>query len=177
MHVGALHAQRVRVLEILGDVALGDGVHGGVLLVSALDHLVVDVGEVLHEGHVVSQMGQKAAQRVKDDERAGVADVKIVVYRRAAGVDADLALVNGYKRLLFAAERVVNHHLFHNHAPFQNQTAAPHTEAWPRFHSAYLLKGDNGADRPGLLNFGAEAPGRTVRRGSLRRLAAVTADL
>ena len=113
MHVGALHAQRLRVLEILGNVLLSDGFHRGALLVGAADHLIIDIGEILHEGHVIAQMRKKAAQRIEDHERARVADMEIIVNRWAAGIDTHMAFPDRHKRLLFAAKRIVNVHGFH----------------------------------------------------------------
>ena len=67
--------------------------YGDALAVCAVDHLVVDVGEVLDEGHVVAQVLHETAQRVEYDEGPGVADVEIVVHRGAAGIDAHLAFM------------------------------------------------------------------------------------
>ena len=120
VHVRPLHADGLGVLEVFGDVLLRDGLHGGALFVGPLDHLVVDVGEVLHEGHVVAQVAHEPAQRVKDDEGAGVADVKIVVHGGPAGIDAALALAHRHEGLLFAGQGVVNHHLFHGD-PLQSE--------------------------------------------------------
>ena len=113
MHVRGLHTQCGGVLEVLLDVLLRDGLDGGVLLVGAADHLVVDVGEVLHEFHIVAQVHKEAAQGVEDDEGARVSDVEEVVNRRAAGVDAHLALVHRHQGLLLAAQRVEYVHGFH----------------------------------------------------------------
>ena len=110
VHRGRADAQGFGVGEVLGDVALGDLPDGHALLVGAADHLVVDVGEILHEGHFVAAIFQIAAKHVKDDEGTRVADVKEVVYRRTAGIDAHLALVKGHKGFLFPGHAVVDLH-------------------------------------------------------------------
>ena len=107
---GPAHAQGLHVLEILGDEALAQGLDGGALLVGAVDHLVVDVREVLHERHIVAPPLQVPAQHVKDDQRPRVADVNVVVHRRAAGVDAHLALVQGLELFLLPGLRVIDPH-------------------------------------------------------------------
>ena len=110
MHRGRTDAQRLGVGEIFGDVALGNLRDGHALLVGAADHLVVDVGEVLHEGHFVAPVFQVAAQHVKDDEGARVSDVKEIIDRGPAGIDAHLSLVEGHERFLFPGHAVVNLH-------------------------------------------------------------------
>ena len=109
---GLAHAQRLDVLEVLGDKALAQLLDGGALLVGAVDHLVVDVGEVLHERHVVAAPLQVPAQHVEHDERTRVADVNVVVDRRAAGVDAHLALVQGNQFFFSSRLRVIDPHRF-----------------------------------------------------------------
>ena len=107
---GALDAQRVRVLVVLGDEALAQLLDGDALLVGAADHLVVDVGEVLHELDLVALVLQVPAQRVKHDERARVADVEVIVDGRAAGVNANLALLDRDEFLLAAGLCIIDQH-------------------------------------------------------------------
>ena len=64
---------------------------GTALLVGAVDDLVVDVGDVLDEADVEALPLQVAADHVEGQERARVADVDVVVDRRAADVHRDLA--------------------------------------------------------------------------------------
>ena len=135
MHVRLHHAQGFGVLEVFADVLFGDGVHGGVFLIGAADHLVVDVREILHEGYVVTHVLEKAPQGIEDDKGARVADVEVVVHRRAAGVDADFALVDGDELFLFARHGVENLHAVPSVS--MKKRPAPLTEAWPRFHSAF----------------------------------------
>lgn len=104
---GALDAQRVGVFVIIGDGFLGQLLHGDAVAVGAGDHLVVDVGEVLHEGDFVAAELEIAAQHVEDDEGTGVADVEIVVYGGAAAVKSDLSFVQRDERLLFTRQIVI----------------------------------------------------------------------
>ena len=100
MHGGRLDAERLRIDEVLLDILLRDLVGGNALLVGALDDLVVNVGEVLHKGDVVAAVLEVTAEHVEHDDRAGVADVDVVIHRRAAGVHAHLALLDGHELFL-----------------------------------------------------------------------------
>ena len=102
---GRTDAQTLGVGQILSNIALGD-------FFGAADHLVVDVGEVLHEGHIVAAELQVPAQGVKDADRAGVADVDKVIDGRPAGVHLDLARLQRDKFLLLSGEGVENFHFF-----------------------------------------------------------------
>ena len=108
----ALDAQRVRVGVVFLDEAVAQLLDGDALLVGAADHLVVDIREVLDVLDLVALVFQIAAQRVEHDERARVADVEIVVDRRAAAVNAHLARLDGLEFLLAARLRIIDlHHL------------------------------------------------------------------
>ena len=111
MHGGGADAQRLGVHEILLDVAVGDLLDRYALFIGLADHLVVDVGEILHEGHFVAPVFQIAPQHVEDDEGPGVADVEVVVDGGAAGVNAHLSLMNGLELLFFPGHAVVNLHI------------------------------------------------------------------
>ena len=103
----ALDAERVGILVIIGDGLFGQLLYGDAVAVGAGDHLVVDIGEVLHERDFVAAELEIAAQHVEDDEGARVADVKIVVYGGAAAVKGDLSFVQRDKGLLFTRQIVI----------------------------------------------------------------------
>ena len=118
-------AERVRVGKVLGDVFFGDLLAGDALLVGALDDLVVHVGEVLHERHLVAAVLQIAAQHVEHDDRARVADVDVVIHRRAAGVHTHFARLDRHELFLLHGHGVVQ---FHIQAPLRricNKKAPP----------------------------------------------------
>ena len=110
MHGGGTDAQRLRVLIILGDKAIAQLLDGDAFFIGAADHLIVDIGEILHKRNLVAAMLQIPAQHVEHDKGTGVADMKIIVYRRAAGIDARFARMNGHKLFLAAGFAVVNLH-------------------------------------------------------------------
>ena len=115
-HVGPPDPQGIGVLVVFPDEARGEVGDLDALGMGALDHLVVDVREVLDEGDLIPQMLQVAAQDVEDDERARVADVKEVVDRRAAAVEGDASRGQGDERLLFARQVVIKRQT-HGNAP------------------------------------------------------------
>ena len=128
VHIRRADAEAFRVGEILVDVALGNDIVGHALLARAADDLVVDVGEVLHEGHGIAAVFEVAAEHVEDDKAARVADMEVVVDGRAAGVHLDLAGLNRDKFLFFAGERVVK---LHGCCPFRRrQTARCRPRPW-----------------------------------------------
>ena len=85
---GLLAVEACGILQILGLEALGDLLHGGAFLLPLPDELVINVGDVGDIDHLVAAVFQIAAQGVEYDQRAGVADVDIVVNGRAADIDA-----------------------------------------------------------------------------------------
>ena len=104
-HVGGAHDADELVGELRRDL-------GGrtALLVGALDDLVIDIGEVLGERDLVAARDEPATNHVKADERAGIADVDVVVDRGAAHVHADLAGLDGLELFLFMGSAVVDTH-------------------------------------------------------------------
>ena len=57
--------------------------------------------------YAVSGMRERPAQYVLKDVRAEIADVRVVVYRRPAGIEADLVLADGLKCFFAAGECIV----------------------------------------------------------------------
>ena len=110
MHRGGTDAQGLGVLIVFLNEPVAQLLHGDAFLVGALDHLVVDVGEVLHEGDFIAPVLKVPPQHVKGDEGPGVADVEIIVHRGAAGVNAHLAGMQGHEFFLFSCCAVVNLH-------------------------------------------------------------------
>ena len=131
LHGGLFAVQPGGVLEVLGLKALGHFLHGGALLLALLDELIVDIGDVGNVDHLVAPVFQIAAQGVEHDQRAGVADVDIVINGRAADVDTVLAGHLRYKFFLLSGQGVEDLHgqfsfLFQTEAAKQNAPGAVH---------------------------------------------------
>ena len=107
---GLFAVQTGGILEVLGLEALGDFLHGSTLLLALLDELVVDVGDVGDIDDLVAAVLKVTAQGIEDDERAGVADVDIVVDGGAADVDAVLARHLRHELFLLAGQGVEDLH-------------------------------------------------------------------
>ena len=107
---GFAAVQAFGVLEVLGLEPLGHLFHGGALLLGLGDQLVVDVGDVGDIDHLVAPVLQVAAQGVKDNEGAGVADVDVVVNSGAADVDAVLPGDLGDKLFFLSGKGIKNLH-------------------------------------------------------------------
>ena len=110
MHGSRMNAQTLGVDKVFLDVAVSDDVIGHTFLICLLDNFVVNIRKVLHELDVIAAVLKIAAQRIKNNERARVADVEIVVHSRAAGVHLDLARLQRDKLFLFARHRVIQFH-------------------------------------------------------------------
>ncbi|OQB90409.1 MAG: hypothetical protein BWX83_00853 [Candidatus Cloacimonetes bacterium ADurb.Bin117] len=74
------------------------------------DDLVFDVGDVLHVIHFVAAEFEVAAEDVKSEKGAGVADVEVVIDSWSAGIHFHLARSEGNKFLLGALGGVVQKH-------------------------------------------------------------------
>ena len=104
-HVGGAHDADELVGELRRDLGSRTA-----LLVGALDDLVVDIGEVLGERDLVAARDEPASNHIEADERAGIADVDVVVDRGAAHVHANLAGLDGLELFLFMGSAVVDTH-------------------------------------------------------------------
>ena len=80
--------------------------------------LVVDVGDVLHQRHLVALVLEEALEQGENDERPRVADVDAPVHRGAAGVDAHAAIRARLEGLAPAAARVVERDVPHACGPY-----------------------------------------------------------
>jgi hypothetical protein len=109
LDIGTAEAEVVRVLEEPAGRALGYLAAADALGDRLLVDVVVDVGDVLDERHVVAARLEPALDPDGQHERPRVADVDALVDRRAARVDADRA---GRRRKLLdpAGERVIEPH-------------------------------------------------------------------
>ena len=79
------------------DVAFAHRLHRAALGGGAGEDLVVDVGVILHKGHLIAQPEQVTAQHIPHDVAAGMAEVAEVVDGDAAAVDRDLARAEGHE--------------------------------------------------------------------------------
>ncbi len=83
---------------------------GATLLVGAVDDLIVHVGEVLGKGDLVALVHEVAANHVKREERARVANVNLVIDGGATDIHANLARLDGFELLLPVRLGVVDLH-------------------------------------------------------------------
>ena len=93
-------------------IALGNFGHGGAFLVRALYKLIVNIGKILNKAYLITSPLKIAAQNVKNAKRARVAYVNVVINRRSAGVNFNLALGYRLKFILFPCQGVKYPHWF-----------------------------------------------------------------
>ena len=72
-----------------------------------MDDAVVHVGEIHYLQDAIAGRAQEAAQNVLKHEGTKISDVREIVDRRAASVDANFALVNRLERFQAICKRVV----------------------------------------------------------------------
>src|SRR5215211_7219988 len=106
-------AKPVRVLDVGGDHVARQVLARHAALAGRIVDLVVHVGDVLDEPHLVALVPQEALEQPEDDERARVADVHPRVDRGPAGVDPDPAGLPRLERNDLPGERVVDADLTH----------------------------------------------------------------
>ena len=107
---GPLHPQGVRIHVVFLDVAVRDLLDGAALLIGLADELIVDVGEILDEFHLVAPVLQVPAQGIEHHEGPGVANMEVIIHRRAAHIHADLPRFQGDELFLFAGHGVIDLH-------------------------------------------------------------------
>ena len=110
MHGGLPHAQPLGVHPELLDIPGGDLLIADPFLIGPADDLVVDVGEVLDEFHLVAPPFQVPAQHVEHAQGPRVADMDVVVHRGAARVNARHSRLQRHQLFLLAGQGVVNLH-------------------------------------------------------------------
>ena len=113
LEVGPSEPELVRVLDVPAARVLGQL---GARARGRRVDLVVDVGDVLCQRHVVAGASEPAREPHGQDERAGVADVDPLVDGWPANVHRDRLTGLFVKRFLFAGERAV-HLQFVVHGP------------------------------------------------------------
>ena len=162
---GLLAVQALGVLEVLGLEALGDLLHGGALFLPFLDELVVNVGDVGNVDHLVAAVLQITAQGIEHDQRAGVADVDVVVNRRAADVDAVLARHLRHKFFLLTGQGVEN---LHGISAFLWGSGSGRAVVSPAFSSgaSHPCPAHRGRCAPQWCSRSAAGPPHTVHRGT-----------
>ena len=82
--------------------------HRHAALVSFVDQLVVDVGNVHDPVHFIAAVGEVSFDAIEDHGSDHVTDMRLVVNRGSAEVDADFPGLDGAEGLFLLMERVVN---------------------------------------------------------------------
>ena len=79
-------------------------------VITAADHLVVDVREVLHKADLITAVFQIAAHGVEYDKRARVPDMEKIINRWSAGVHGYLPGYEWNEFFLSARHRIIDLH-------------------------------------------------------------------
>ena len=106
-HIGLAPIEAAHVLEEGALLAPAELAPVHAVTRGALQDRFIDVGDVLRVPHACSARLEEPREHVEDEERARVAEMGRVVWRHAAHVDRDGALVAGTEREGAAPSRVV----------------------------------------------------------------------
>ena len=122
--VGATDIQLVHHAKICVNILIRNVFPCDAALVRRADNLVVHVREILDIAHLIAALRKEPPDHIPSHKRSRVADMRIVVRRDAADVNADLARFQRRKNLLLPRHRVVNLdfpcHSYFLHLIFQN---------------------------------------------------------
>ena len=118
-------AQRAHVVPIMALVQLGDRRRINSFRPGRLDDLVVDVGDVAGIDQAVGavEVTKQARERVEDDRRAGIADMRPVVDGRTADIHRHATRIGRGEDPLLAGHRVVK--ADRRHCAFRASSASP----------------------------------------------------
>ena len=92
INIGAFDIERIHSLEIGINVAAGNVAPLYAFFIGGADNLVIHIREILDITHLVTLMCQIPADYIPGHKRTGIADMRMVVRRNAAAVDAGLPL-------------------------------------------------------------------------------------
>ena len=109
-HVGVDHVRATHDVDELVREFRGHLGSRATLLVGSIDNLVINVGQILGKRHFITACNEPAANNVKADKRASVADVDIVIHRGAAHIHAHLARLDRLEFCLFMGLGAVDLH-------------------------------------------------------------------
>ena len=105
--VGRLDAERGHVLAVNGGVLVGNGRDRNIQCFGSGVDFVIDIGDIACVSHFRKMTTQQLDQNIEHHRAAGIADMHVVIDRRAAQVDGDVGRIGGCKGFQPAVEIVV----------------------------------------------------------------------
>ena len=111
--VDGVDAQGIDIAKVVGRHLLGQGGHRDPAGIGLVDQLVVNVGDVHDERHVVARVGQVAFDGVEDHRADHVPDVAWLIDGGAAQIDSNLAGLDRLERFFRTGKSAVeaNHNV------------------------------------------------------------------
>ena len=108
INVRALDVQTVHHIKIRLDISIGNLAPRNFFVIGGGDYLVVNVGEVLNVFDGETFFCKHAANDIPRDERTRIADVRLVVRRHAAAINAHFSFFERMKFFFLPRQCVVN---------------------------------------------------------------------
>ena len=96
-HIQRYDVQRIAHIIVSLDISFSDLLLADTFFQSLVDDLVIDISKVGNEFHFIAQCFKSPPERIKDDDRTGVADMRMIVDGRSADIHADFVLSDRYE--------------------------------------------------------------------------------
>ena len=106
----SLDIQAVSINVVFLDESVSKLFNSDALFVGTLDHLIVDIREVLNEGYIVTGILKISGKRIKSNKRSGIAEMEIVIDRWAASIHLYLAGLYCLEFFFCSCECIVKFH-------------------------------------------------------------------
>ena len=100
-------SQFSHVLVVFTDISLRDFEDADAFGIAFLYDLVVHIGKIFYERHLIPPVAQIPGDDVKDDGRSGMPHMADIIGRNAAGIDADFPWFDGTERFFSPAKGVI----------------------------------------------------------------------
>ncbi len=110
VYISSDDAQRISILKVLLDIALGQEDRIIPLFPGPVDYLVIDIREVLHIFDLVAPVFQVPPDRIEYYQGAGIAQVDIIIGGRPAHIHFYLARIKRYQLFFVATQGIVHFH-------------------------------------------------------------------
>ena len=117
MHGRGADSQSLCVRIVFRDILVGQLLDRNTKLVCLIDHLIVNICEILHKFNRIALILQIAAQGIEQDKRPRVSNMEKVIHSGPAGIHPDLAGLNRDELLFFPGQGIIQIKLRINHGP------------------------------------------------------------
>src|SRR5579883_2966937 len=105
-NIGRQNRQRPHIAAILGSVVLGQGLGGDAAFIGAMNDLIIHVSDIADIGDLKVAIEKVPPDDIKSQRASRMADVRPVINRWAAEINANAARLQWNKVYFFTLKRV-----------------------------------------------------------------------